>query len=438
MRLLLIAYEFPPIPSPQSLRWAYLARELARRGHELHVLAPDVPGYGPGGLPALPEGVCVHRCFAGPVMGGLRVWQRKRQAMPRGRGAMDPAADAQWPAAEVPAAHLNWKGRLFEGVNRWLGFVLFPDVRGEWRPWAKWALGKLLAALEPDWVIASHEPAVTLELGLLARQRGFPLLVDLGDPVLAPYTPWRWRRRAWRLEAAVCRLADRVTVTCQAAGELLVRRHGLAAQRCVVLTQGYEEAVEAGGADGTFDGTRLELFYAGSFYAFRRPDALLSAVLDTPGLRLNLASIAVPEAVEAAALQRPERVRLLGFLPHDAVLRLQRQADVLVSIANDAPDQVPGKIYEYLGARRPVLHLSGREADGVSELLATTGHGWCCENEAGAIAQRLRALVEEKTRTGTLTLPGAGRSDIGAYAWSRIAARLEELLEERAASRKYQ
>src|SRR5690606_37156346 len=33
MRVLLIAYEFPPSPSPQSLRWAYLSRELVALGH---------------------------------------------------------------------------------------------------------------------------------------------------------------------------------------------------------------------------------------------------------------------------------------------------------------------------------------------------------------------------------------------------------------------
>ena len=49
--LLPIAYEFPPIPLPQSLRWTRLARELARRGHAVHVLAPDVPGDGPAGCP---------------------------------------------------------------------------------------------------------------------------------------------------------------------------------------------------------------------------------------------------------------------------------------------------------------------------------------------------------------------------------------------------
>ena len=76
MRILLVAYDFPPIPSPQALRWAYLVRELALAGHDVHVLAPDVMGYGVGQLPELPASVVVHRSSAGPVTDFLVARQR--------------------------------------------------------------------------------------------------------------------------------------------------------------------------------------------------------------------------------------------------------------------------------------------------------------------------------------------------------------------------
>ena len=48
MRILLITYEFPPSPSPQSLRWAYLCRELHRLGHDIDVLTIDLGGAAAG------------------------------------------------------------------------------------------------------------------------------------------------------------------------------------------------------------------------------------------------------------------------------------------------------------------------------------------------------------------------------------------------------
>jgi len=78
LRLLVVAYEFPPSPSPQSLRWSYLTRELVALGHDVHVLAPDHPADGLG-LPAIPPGLTVHRCFAGPLMGFLAARARRRR-----------------------------------------------------------------------------------------------------------------------------------------------------------------------------------------------------------------------------------------------------------------------------------------------------------------------------------------------------------------------
>ena len=75
MRILLVAYEFPPSPSPQSLRWAYLARKLQALGHDVHVLAPDLPGKGEG-LPDI-GGLVVHRVHAGPIVGFIAARSRK-------------------------------------------------------------------------------------------------------------------------------------------------------------------------------------------------------------------------------------------------------------------------------------------------------------------------------------------------------------------------
>ena len=43
MNLLLIAYSFPPLLDGQSIRWAYLTRELAALGHEIDVLTISCP-----------------------------------------------------------------------------------------------------------------------------------------------------------------------------------------------------------------------------------------------------------------------------------------------------------------------------------------------------------------------------------------------------------
>jgi glycosyltransferase involved in cell wall biosynthesis len=436
-RILLIAYDFPPNPSPQSLRWAYLVRELDRLGHEIHVLAPEHPGEH-AGLPPIPPSVRVHRTFPGPAMGLLVARARRRSASCEPTPALShPSAVADTDAPQeslnwkgrIWHAGLNWKGRIFAMFQQVAGYLLFPDLRGEWKPWARRRLRQLLREIRPDVVISSHEPATTLELGLVARRAGTPLIIDLGDPVLAPYTPRRWRGRSRRLENAACRLADHVTVTTARARQLLTERHKLPDGKCSLLTQGFDDRREPA-SDRSPEGeggARLELLYTGSFYGFRRHDALLQAVLATPGVRLSIASVRVPDDLVAAARSAPGSVRLLGFVHHVEALRLQREAHVLLNISNDDACQVPGKLYEYLGAGRPILHLGCHADDAAAQLLAVTGRGITCANETAAIAA---VLAQWRDRLSSPEgLPPLGHdARIEPYSWSRIAGRLDAII----------
>ena len=412
LRILLIAYEFPPSPSPQSLRWAYLGNRLAAMGHEIHVLAPDIGG-SMEGLPEAGPGVHVHRTWPGPIRALLGFLARRRPAASvvaaagtatsaSGSGETTAGLDLP-PTAEPP--RLNWKGRLLEHLQDATSWLLFPDLRGEWERPARKALHRLLDEVQPDVVVSSHEPATTLRLGLEAKRRGFRWVADLGDPVLAGYTPRRWRGRAASLEAAVVREADHVLVTAVQALELFRERYGSVA-RATVVTQGFDEQFAGAGAriSAPDPAAPLELLYAGSFYSFRHPQALVEAVLAVPGIRLNIASGNVPEWLAAAARKHAMQVRLLGRVPHRRLLALQREVHVLVNLANADPSQVPGKFYEYLGAGRPVLHvLAGAGLDATGVLVGQLGRGWACGGERESIAAEL-ARIADRHRRGELSV----------------------------------
>jgi len=413
MKILVIAHDFPPNPSPQSLRWKYLSGELSARGHEVHVLTADV--LPPTVALTSPEGVVMHRAFPGPLRGIELVLTRRKLRR----------SDAQ-PGHGVPSqvgeqTRLNWKGRLLKRIQRWGGLLLFPDIRGEWLSPARREFLRLVDRIKPDVVITSHEPATSLQLGKLVRKKGLPWVADLGDPVLAPYTPLRWRAFARRLEAYVCRHADAVIVTSRSARQLLLQRHGGEHSRITVLTQGFGRRPLC--ARQAVIGV-VELLYSGRFYQFRAPTELLAAVVATEGVRLSIASIDVPQEVLDYASKYPQKISLLGFLPHEEVLVAQQDADVLVNIGNEDPTQIPGKFFEYLGAGRPILHLSQSPGnDEVGEILGETGRGWVVENRRDAIEQQLASIARNPVQP-----PPAPDDKVMDYAWDRIAGRLEEVL----------
>ena len=431
MKILLIAYEFPPSPSPQSLRWTYLIRELALQGHEMHVLTADLGGETPG-LPELPASVHVHRTFPGLLRGALALHREYRLRNPR--RARDVAGSAGAGAGSSATAALrpprNWKQRLSEAVQAIAGQLRFPDIRGEWRRYGRRRLRTLMANVAPDVVISSHEPATTLELGLSLRGSGLPWVVDLGDPVLAAYTPRRWRARSLRLERAVFRHARHVIVTNTRALEEMRSRHGDDTPMSVI-TQGFDltPAPQDGSVGaGVFEAERLELLYTGSLYAFRRIDALLGALRAHPRIRLSIAAVTVPEAILAAARAAPQQLRLLGFLPHRHALALQRTADVLVNIANDDPTQIPGKVYEYLGAARPILHLTANE-DLVAGQIGRLHRGWVCGNDEAAIAQQLLELLRAKDEGRLDSKLVLTTEQVREHSWQQLSVEVARILE---------
>ena len=446
MRVLLIAYDFPPVPSPQSLRWAYLVRELDQRGHEVRVLTADTPGYGAGGLPALPESVRVHRAWPGLLASGrLPRGVRVDHGVPY--WTAPPRVLSETGVGPVTARDtLNWRGKLYFGakallarmtgyrpkgailpaLRRGMSAWMFPDYRAEWAFWARRELKRMLSDQRPDVVITSHEPAFTLSLGMEAKRLGFTWVADLGDPVLAPYTPAAWRKHALALEKTVCSHADLVTVTSERTISVLQERHGMRRERMHLLTQGFDAARRPEAVPDTgvvFDDDLLELLYTGSFYSFRRIDALLEAVVSTTGVRLTVATIAPPHVLVDASVRHPEKVRIIGFQPHDRALDLQRGCDVLVNIANDDPMQVPGKIYEYLGSGTRILHVGG--VDGATDLIARLDAGVCERDDAAALAARLREFKQDKRQRSAAAGRPAPTETITQYSWQALAASLE-------------
>lgn len=425
LRLLLIAYEFPPSPSPQSLRWQYLARELVALGVEVHVLTAE--NWWPSTSTSVPPGVVLHRTWPGGTAGLVALSRRWRRL--RGSGRPAPVAAPAMPAHGGAGEALNWKGRVLERLNRLVARFTFPDERGRWEASARKRLGKLLDTLQPDVVVSSHEPATTLRLGRIAKERGLPWIADLGDPVLSFYTPERWKNESRELERWTCRSADCVIVTTEAAKQMLAARHEVPESRFVVLTQGYDaSAAPDGESKVEFDQGRLELLYTGRFYRFREPRALVDAVLAAPHVRLSIATSQTPDWLHPLLKKHPGQLRLLGFVPHAEAVTLQRSADVLVNIANDDPVHVPGKFYEYLGAGRPILHVGGDVADVAADLVRSHRRGLVVGNDARSIGTALAELAAIESQGGWDQRFRLGQDGVEQYQWRTIAGRLYGIL----------
>lgn len=432
MRIAVVAYEYPPLSSPRALRWGYLARELALQGHSVCVLTPHAEPLSDEADDELCN-LDVQRTFAGPVRGTqvvLReVWRRLRR-----RQALRGPEAGRFTAAAAPFT--VWKRVLVRWLDRIVGWPLFPDIRREWNPWAWRRLRRLQHTWAPDVVVCSHEPASAVVLARRAAAAGMRVVVDAGDPILCQYTPRRWRARAFKLESAMMTDVNGVVVTNTQTARLLRRRHPGSRAEMAIITSGHVTAgsVELDGSlNSLFDGNRLEVLYTGRLYSFRRLDMMLEALSSEPQVRLTVITPSAPSYLLEAVAAMPDQVRVFGPWLHAKVLQAQRQCDVLLNVANDQAVQTPGKFFEYLGAGKPVVHVTRNRRDFAADLLRGRGYGDFVVSTTDGLRQLLRHLAALRRRPGELERLG---NDIfnPDLTWCAVAERFAVLLEKIAAT----
>ncbi len=272
-----------------------------------------------------------------------------------------------------------------QGLSALSQWIFVPDNKVGWMgP----AVGQALAALREtphDLIYSSAPPyASHLAAARLARKTGLPLVLDfrddwVGNPRHIYPTPWH-RALSTRLEGRVLRAADRVVVIGDAMRDSLAGRHPdvPAAQTIRILPQGYDPEDFTGAADrpslpglpGLAPDPNVCMFlYSGVFYHAQSPAPFLRGLAALaerkPALRKRLRAVfagLLPEAAQRLVerLGIGDMVHYAGYLPHRDAAHALLAADILWMTIGRAPgsDRIwTGKMYEYFGARKPVLGL---------------------------------------------------------------------------------
>ncbi|MBM4343270.1 MAG: glycosyltransferase [Deltaproteobacteria bacterium] len=320
--------------------------------------------------------------------------------------------------------------RLGAWANRWLT----PDPYLGWLPEAGDAARDLCRQRPFDAVMSTSMP-YTAHLAAMEIKRDFqiPWLCDLRDPWTdnrfmhhyrspAPHGLWRrWIDR--RLERAVYRHADLVSVTTEPLRQLLIDRHGLDPDRVWTARNGYDEADFASalpmpglashrqppGQDAV-----MTLLFAGSMYQgytlaplfaawqallTRRPEVRLRLVMYSDNVGILRGLLAEFPAVAPFVTQGPR-------VSHAEVVARYATGDLLVLSALDDLS-TPGKLFEFIRSGTAVLAFAVQGAE-ARALLDRTGTGCCApadDPEAGA--RTLEGLYDQWRAGQPLSAPRA-------------------------------
>jgi glycosyltransferase involved in cell wall biosynthesis len=166
----------------------------------------------------------------------------------------------------------------------------------------------------------------------------------------------------------------------------------------------------------------LHLLYTGRFYSFRDPSALLEAVLAVKSVRLTIVGPQVKPEYLAYVARSDGRIAFLGEQSHAKVLKLQHDCDVLVNIGNALDAQIPGKLFEYLGTGKPILHCQSTHDDPALVLLEQWRCGWACRNDPISLQHLLADLSADPRQAIDAVVSDS--EAIARHGWSRLGAEL--------------
>jgi glycosyltransferase involved in cell wall biosynthesis len=393
--VLVVAYDFPPHAAIGTMRTLRVVRRLHAAGWNVTVLTSDPARFlestprDTALLGQVPDDVKVLRA------GTLRLWDASTAALKsalsaaRGNGAATRASASTPRPFGRPTPPIGGVGRVKDVID---AAFSIPDREAGWLlPALSLGVRHRLRAHAPD-VIYSSSPPWTGQLvaaGLKAMLRR-PWVADFRDPWSR--APWRGDRFRFAIGAAgvlerfVVKRADRIIFVAAGNRSDFAAHYGPGiASKFHLVPNGCDPAeFDALDVGTTPTAAPHVMLHAGSLYAGRTPVPVFKAIalalqagrLDRRAFRLrflgsNAMSTDLPNACRQLGID--DVVEFLPRVPRQDGLRAMVSATSLLLLQPGHTVSVPGKVYEYLAAGRPIFALA--EEGETAEVVRQSGIG---------------------------------------------------------------
>lgn len=265
-------------------------------------------------------------------------------------------------------------------------------------------------------------------------------IVDYGDPwVFAPdymmkHTRIKFAMDHW-FETHMLKSANIIIVTTEETKRNYLQNYPfLEEEKVRVIPMGTDydifKRIHADNSD------KFRIVYTGSIYAVRDITQYFKAV------KLLIRDRALREKIEILFVGDIEKeyhdlvkhmglwdvISFRGFVPYEESLSIMKSADVLISFGNSGGLQVPGKLFDYVGSKKPILWIKGDENDPALRYLDGLEGATIVENDCRQIYPKIKALYhlyEENTlkKTGSM-------EELPAFSWKNRGKMLNDICDE--------
>ncbi|MGB0887322.1 MAG: glycosyltransferase family 4 protein [Vicingaceae bacterium] len=306
----------------------------------------------------------------------------------------------------TPGTVTEKEASFTQKLSVWIrGNFFIPDARMFWIKPASKALNHYLKNNKVDAIVSTGPPHTTHMIALnVINKHSIPWLADFRDPWTnidfydkLQLTNWADKKHK-RLEREVLDKANQVVTVSWSWAEDFKR---IAERMPMVITNGYDpEDFEKAGTL-TLD-QKFTITHAGSLNDDRNPHSLWKALAilskEVEGFNADLeikfigqvAPVAI-KALKAADLE--VNLNLINNLPHNEVVVEVMKSQLLLLPLNDTPNidgVVPGKLYEYLGAKRPIICIGKPDGDAAKIIKETNAGSISDFNDVTTLVENIK------------------------------------------------
>ncbi|MGM0635962.1 MAG: glycosyltransferase [Bacteroidota bacterium] len=423
-KVLLITYYWPPAGGPGVQRWLKFAKYLPDFGINPIIYTPKNPSY-----------PIIDTTLEREIPSNLRVI-KKSIIEPYSIAQLVSAKDTKTISSGIIADKAK-QNKIQELLLYVRGNYFIPDARKLWvSPSVKY-LTKLINEENISTIITTGPPHSMHLIGNELK-KVFPdrkWLADFRDPwtTIGYHNKLKLTDKSaekhQQLEKEVLDKADQIVVT-----SFTTKTEFEAKTRTPVqtITNGFDgEAPTEISLDEAFS-----IAHIGSLLSDRNPEVLwkvLAELVDeNPDFKnffelhlVGKVSEQVLESIESFGLK--EYAKVEGYVSHQKAIELQQQSQVLLLLEINAEETkaiIPGKVFEYMHANRPILAIGPKDWD-VEKLVNDTQTGVCFSyNDELQLKKQIQSYFEDFLK-GKLE---SQTKDISAYSRKRLTEKLASLL----------
>jgi hypothetical protein len=419
-KVLLISFYFPPLQNIGARRPFGLAKYLPRFGWEPIVLTIKLPG-------KPPEGMNIITTDYKDVVNNFKSML-----------GFNPQKSLHEQLGITISKNYNFPTLKSKIIKFAKEIITFPDDKKGWYDYAIRTATNFLSKEKVDAIISTSPPVISHLIARKIKQKyNIPWIADFRD---------LWTQNHYYNKFGIIKFFEkRLEVNTLSDADFIVTAHPLENllgilhkdKKILCITNGYDSD-DYDDISGKLS-DKFTITYTGILYNGKRDPSMLFRVIknmiDQKKIDRRLVEISFFGPKENWLLEEVEKynlngiVKVNGIISREETLKLQRESQILLILLWDNKDEkniYPGKIFEYLGARRPIIAIGGNGGV-VKDLLEETNAGKFAENInilKDAILKYYQEYIQFKE------VKYNGNSKIVKYTYDSLAKKYSEILNE--------